>query len=119
VQGVWRPTPGQIRELEAGLGPVLRDALEKRHARGAVTGHEPRAVYLLSHLAPYRRQYAGLVLRGRRIIYVNAAFFPPGEDTTRWRETASLVCDGGDDFFGVEYDPATRRFGEIQFNGSP
>src|SRR4051812_22051696 len=29
VQGWWRPTPAQIRELEARLTPVLREALRK------------------------------------------------------------------------------------------
>ena len=76
-------------------------------------------------LGAYRRQYAGLELvTGERIIYVNA--FEPGElhewaelgrDSSAWRREPLIVCDGWRGFWGVEYDPASRRFRRFSFNG--
>jgi hypothetical protein len=110
VQGYWRPAPDQIAELERGLAPLLRDSL----------GDGPQNAFLSRHLFAYHRQYAGLVLNGRKIIYVNAytqAAPPADVDTLPWRETVTVICDGGKGVFGVEYDPATRRFRNLAFNG--
>ena len=58
---------------------------------------------------------------GRRIVYVNGFLpwnpFAEQGDTSDWRTSVTVVCDGGTDFFGVEYDPATREFRELHFNG--
>jgi hypothetical protein len=73
------------------------------------------------------RQYAGFIISGRKIIYVNA--FPkgmieeearllPGRPEFDWRHQAMRVCDGGHRFFGVEYDPATEKFSHFLFNGA-
>ncbi|HEX9346325.1 MAG TPA: hypothetical protein VF919_02020 [Gemmatimonadales bacterium] len=35
-----------------------------------------------------------------------------------WRAHAVVVCDGGPDFSGVEYDLRAGRFHHIDFNGS-
>lgn len=110
VQGYWRPTPDQVASLERGLAPLLRDSL----------GDGPQNGWFRSHLFIYRRQYAGLVLNGRKIIYVNGFTMPLGTvevDSTRWRETVNVICDGGKGVFGVEYDPATRQFRNLAFNG--
>lgn len=114
VEGYWTPGAAQIRELEAGLTPLLRDSLNR------IGGG--RTATVAQHLAVYHRQYAGLVMNGRRIIYVNGFVQSPEMaeatgDTTRWRELPTQVCDGGEAFFGVEYDPATRRFRNLHFNG--
>jgi hypothetical protein len=29
-----------------------------------------------------------------------------------------MVCDGGNAFFGVEYDPKTKAFTHLVFNGT-
>lgn len=82
--------------------------------------------------ANYKRQYGGLILNGRRIIYVNGLHGsdgPPvseqvqlGAETVTlsvpdWHISALMICDGGPITFGVEYDVATRRFSNFQFNG--
>ena len=74
----------------------------------------------------YRRQYAGFVIKGRKIIYMNAFPHtlgdpepngPPGFRRFDWHRQVVGVCDGGPAFFGVEYDPATKRFSHFEFNG--
>jgi hypothetical protein len=104
----WIPAPGDIRRLEDGLGAQVVRALERsRDARAA-------------HLSPdaYARQYVGLVLDGRRFIYVNA--FPrkdlDGGGAQKWRNQPRIVCDGGESHFGVVYDPERDAFTDFEFN---
>lgn len=104
--GAWLPTAGQVAELETRLPAAL--AKLKPSKQGG-----------------YGRQYGGIVLGGRKLIYVNA--FPLGvlgdfdKDQSHWTYKAThqgvMVCDGGEDFFGVLYDPATKTFSSFQFNG--
>jgi hypothetical protein len=42
---------------------------------------------------------------------------PPGFRRFDWHRQVVGVCDGGPAFFGVEYDPATKRFSHFEFNG--
>ena len=63
------------------------------------------------------RQYVGVVRDGRRFIYGN--FFPRGMySDNRWRESLIVICDGGPDFFGIEYDVERKEFSHLAFNGS-
>jgi hypothetical protein len=106
VQGVWTPSAAQIAEFETRLPPALAQVKPQHHAG-------------------YGRQYGGLIVGGRRLIYVNA--FPAGaledmdKDRATWADKAThqafVVCDGGEDFFGALYDPATKTFSEFKFNG--
>lgn len=64
--------------------------------------------------AAYHRQYMGFVRDGRRFIYGN---FAPRELEPSASNQPIIVCDGGPQFFGVEYEPATRRFTLVSFNG--
>ena len=113
VEGTWLPTAKEIRELEARLPQALDDALAKR----GQFSERPRNP---------GRQYAGLKIAGRKVIYVNGfplamfeteARYTPGVSRDDWKERAVMVCDGGPAFFGVEYDPKTRSFSHFQFNG--
>jgi hypothetical protein len=106
----WTPTAREIDELEQALAV---------HVRSGPHGEEIR-------LATEARQYLGLLRHGfQRTIYVN--LFPEeieepwragaAERNDRWRTGVVVVCDGGSDFFGVEYDLTTHRFTHIAFNG--
>jgi hypothetical protein len=70
----------------------------------------------------YRRQYIGITKwTGERTVYVSAFHeleqsLRSGADTLQWRQTPVSRCDGGLMYFGVEYDPAKRRFGRLHFN---
>jgi hypothetical protein len=105
VEGTWTPSEAQLDALESRLPRLF----EERPSR-----HWPKQS---PALLDYYRQYGGLVIGGRRIIYVNA--FRPGMvgNEPTWRETPVMICDGGDIVFGVEYDPATDAFANFSFNG--
>ena len=94
-EGAWLPTPEDIARLEPGLTRTLADAQV-----------QPGAYY---------RQYGGLIVGGRRIIYVNGV--RNAVATADWRDAPISICDGGALGFGVEYDPATGTFSHFAFDG--
>lgn len=105
ITGVWQPQAGQISELEKRLPSLLESKL----------AGQPHP-----DIAHYARQYAGLIQKDRRIIYVNGFWLHPSDPAVKsgaWRMRATMVCDGGNGFFGVEYDPKTKVFTGLAFNG--
>jgi hypothetical protein len=113
ITGTWDPAAAQIRELESRLPAALALEAQQRGNRYV----QP---------ATFRRQYTGLLIGNRRIVYVNA--FPhdtgdsakEGTSATRnfdWHREPVVVCDGGPAFFGVEYDSARKTFAHFEFNG--
>ena len=64
----------------------------------------------------YFRQYLGLVVGGRRVVYVNA--FKSADTHPRWQAAPVGVCDGGSDYWGALYEPESRRFYDLAINGS-
>lgn len=135
VSGFWRPTPADVAAAEDVVDRALVHALDSVIARDGGVETEwlnrPRAGWP----DQYYRQYAGLRHRdGRRTIYVNglAAGWPrelservPPEEATSahpfakpdwWRSNVATVCDGGESFFGAEYDPLSKRVLSFQFN---
>ncbi len=110
VTAYWMPTPAEVAVADAAVMRALA-AVSPDSASPDTGSYQPRA---------YRRQYAGLVRGGERILYVNGiavAAAMAQDDTSAWRRRASVACDGGGMFFGAEYDPATRRVGALHFNG--
>lgn len=106
ISGTWQPTFQQIAALEPKLSDLLTSQLTP-YAKGRFTA------------ANYYRQYGGLVVNGRQIIYVNG-FHRDLVMTTpdaNWLTRAVLICDGGVIAFGVEYDPATGTLSHFAFNG--
>jgi len=67
--------------------------------------------------APFFRQYGGLIIGGRKIIYVNAFRMRP-RGVNDWHSRAFDICDGGSNFFGVEYNAESKSFGPFAFNGT-
>lgn len=100
----WTPLAGDIIALEAALPTMLAAQIARRPAFAS---------------APHGwlRQYVGIVRDGRRTIYGN--FVPKGAGAGRWRTEPIIVCDGGESFFGAEYDVVAKRFTQVAFNGPP
>jgi hypothetical protein len=101
VTHFWRPTVAQVEAAEKALPAFLHAKGHKDWLRGSF------------------RQYVGVVVAGRRLIYLNAFPAPtPGTaDARDARTKAYIVCDGGSSFWGAEYDPATGRFQHLDSNG--
>jgi hypothetical protein len=107
VTAGWDPAFSQVRQAETRLPGFL--AKNRRPERP---------------LSEYYRQYLGVVIEGKNLIYVNV--FPrslverpdfPGVSRDYWRSEFVDVCDGGDDFWGALFDLETQLFFSPRFNG--
>lgn len=105
-EATWPPTAADIGRMEALLPVALAKAPQ---------GRELDAARVLSS---WRRQYVGIVRKGKRYIYGN--FFPQQDPQEHlgWRTRPIIVCDGGPVFFGAEMDVAAQRLSHLAFNGS-
>lgn len=113
IVGFWVPTKSDIQELERHTDRLM--ALESDRCCGE-GGKIPRP------LGKYYVQYAGIVIAGRRMIYLNAmpagvSDAESGHSGNARRDEVMMTCDGGDSFWGAVYDPQTRTFRELAFNG--
>jgi len=109
VQAQWTPTEAEIQTLEPNLGTILQTHLERTGQTTPVTD--------------YYRQYAGFVIGGRRVIYINGVERSAIETSNSnhpfdWRTQATGICDGGPITFGVEFDPVSGEFTQFAFNGA-
>jgi hypothetical protein len=98
----WTPSKAEVLKLEEGIESYLKKAAAKKSPK------------LWSKLAPYKRQYVGLMRNNRRVIFAN--FFCNAFDVD-WKNTAVAVLDGGDCFFTVVYDVERGSFDQLQING--
>lgn len=105
IQSAWTPTAAVLEKMELQLAAITR--LESKICCG-VGGK-------IDDVNAYYRQYAGLVIEGRRLIYINA--FVRTANISDWRIQPALICDGGQAYWGVLYDPATGEFFDLAFNG--
>lgn len=98
----WTPGKDDVLKLEEKIESYLKKAAVKRSPQ------------LWSKLAPYKRQYLGLMRNNRRVIYVN--FFCDAFKKD-WKTVPVAVNDGGDCFFNVTYDVDRTTFDDLQVNG--
>ncbi|HEV7692414.1 MAG TPA: hypothetical protein VGO52_16370 [Hyphomonadaceae bacterium] len=115
VEGTWTPGAREIGELEAGLRAAFEAALLRQWPEDKVQPLD------------YYRQYGGLVIGGRQVVYVGGfhrSLVESEPQTNRdgsrfdWRAQSIGVCDGGPIVFGVEYDVEARTFRNFFFNGA-
>lgn len=130
LKGTWDPSSAQIRELEAALSQEL-----SRRLSAPPAGPYPRA-----KMGDYYRQYAGVSLKGQKLIVINgfyrshvdytaawlaqqhseaelAAFPPEARNKSYWHFVPVVVLDGGEHYFEAYYDPAQHRISRFEFHG--
>ncbi len=122
AQGAWTPTTADIERAEAGIRKALSAGVQDPELLDPYShGNSSRAdlikkvvVNIMRDLPKYRRQYAGLVVDGRR--HVLCRFFMPSEIFfRRWQ------CDymSGNDFFDqlwtIQYDVGTKTYEGFDF----
>jgi len=114
IEGTWTPDEAVLDQFDAAL-PAIFDAQHQRDWQS-----------LDLSIANYHRQYGGLVIGGRRIVYVNAfrssllnsSPMTPRDPTRTWRNYPMRLCDGGPSAFGAQYNPDTGQISNFQFDGS-
>jgi hypothetical protein len=98
----WTPKVVQVQELESLLLKYLKS-------------HPPIDDKPVGNLSEYGRQYFGVTKKGRKLIYLNAFCNPSRFD--QWKKRIILVKDGGSCYFQVYFDPATKEFIHLHYNG--
>ena len=101
----WTPSENDVVTLENELGSYLQNNSDR--FEGQKTPIEER-------LDEYNRQYIGIILEGKKIIYANY-FCDSVQD---WGKDFVFVMDGGDCFFQFKYDADTAEFFDLQVNGN-
>lgn len=107
-QGTWQPGEEDIKALEEQLPAVEGLKASICCIKDARVGS----------VHDYYRQYVGIVVNGRKLIYINAfarRLTEYGYDW--WRRKPALACEGGEAFWGVLYDPLSQSFSQLAFNG--
>ena len=102
--GYWTPIEEDIQTLEGNLDSFLREHAESFRRQPPVW----------EQLSDYKRQYAGVIINGKRVIYGNFFCTETGVD---WREEWVFVMDGGDCFFQLQFDMESGTFTELLVNG--
>lgn len=106
AEGTWTPSDSEITAMEPALAALVADELARQWPDAGDIS-----------VSDYRRQYGGLIIGGRRVIYVNGFRLGEYDDLDAWRSFPHTLCDGGPIMFGVEYDPQTGAFENFAFNG--
>lgn len=99
----WLPAQNDVRQVEAMLSQISR-----LRSDSGIEGKQ------ISEPEEYYRQHVGVVVEGRKLIYVNAICeeHPP----EHWQDTVQDVCDGGCNW-EVVYDTVTEKFSDLEMNG--
>lgn len=98
----WEPSNRQISKLELALPEYL--------LRNSPIGKIPS-----DNFKSYGRQYFGISQNGKKLIYLNAFCDP--ERFARRKTDLVRVLDGGSCYFHVLYDPETKTFSDVNYNG--
>jgi hypothetical protein len=93
--GTWNPTARELTKMEANFEKIIG---------------------LKSNPESYFMQYVGLLIDGKKVIYINA-FRNNSYTAKNWKTTPIIVCDGGDSFWGIVYDLQKEEFFDLAVNG--
>lgn len=104
-EGTWELRQEEVDRMESRYG-----RLEKLRSSSCCILRER-----VRDINAYYRQYVGVVLRGRRFIYINA--YAAESSNTLSDQPEVQVCDGGGSYWGALYDVEKGRFEELAFNG--
>lgn len=99
--GSWEPSPQDIAKAAASLQPYVAEQASIQHQK-------------LPDWSTYSFQFQGKEVSGYKLIYVNAFCEPPPDYA---KKKLVLVADGGPCYFSAYYDPRTKKFVGINFNG--
>jgi hypothetical protein len=99
----WSPTQSDIIAAEAMLVPFLQ------------ASKNPDAPKIAAKLGTYKRQYRGVVVGGKKRIFIRFFCTTSAPDEVMKEET--YIFDGGSCFFNVTFTPATSTFSDLMING--
>jgi hypothetical protein len=102
-EGGWTPSKQEVEGIENNLSKLDKLETDACCSRGKISGNA----------TDYNRQYVGIVINGKKVIYINAS----SAEMPFSRRKPMMGCDGGKRFWGAVYDPETNEFNSLAFNG--
>ncbi|MEP7015057.1 MAG: hypothetical protein ABI925_06435 [Verrucomicrobiota bacterium] len=121
AQSYWTPSPPEVERVETRLREVLENAakdpatLEFAPATTSPKYVSAQIAQILSHYGEYRRQYIGLVIDGKRHIYINSF---RSSDATDYKKQFIFVPDGGFWFWHIVYSKEDNRFHHLAISAA-
>ena len=111
ITGLFNLDTGHIKKLENNFKKIF----QKKDRSCCVRG------FAVSNLKDYAFQYTGIIIHRTKYIYINAFRLPSQLQAVNffesWKTEPVMVCDGGDDFWGVLFNLKTETFSQLAFNG--
>jgi len=108
--GFWNLSNGDIQILENNFKKIIPLKVDGC----CIEGKE------MPDIKSYTVQYAGLIINGKKFIYMNAFYTPSGMNIDKeyrdWKTTPVSVCDGGDDFWGGLFNIGNLEFSKLKAN---
>jgi hypothetical protein len=102
LDGVWVPNAGDVAAFESGLAAHMTKSV-------------PAASKALpAKLKSYKRQWFGVTAGSKKLIYGNFLC----EAQPGWDQAVIMVDDGGDCYFQLFYDVASREYLGLVINGN-
>lgn len=101
----WTPTKDDVIKAENKLAAYLKDKKPKY------------SLDLWKKLPEYKRQYVGVIIGEKKMIWINLFHKNYIADTNdKWQREPVKVFDGGDQFFNIMYDLKTESFSDLFIN---
>jgi hypothetical protein len=122
-EGFWTPTESEIAKIEAIIPLTLKRALEEPDELADLVGSNGKDFArqeipkILANYSVYARQYAGIVVNGKRRIWCN--FFDRRhveQQPDGWRRSWLVVFDGGSSYWRIECEVDTGRCTDFNSN---
>ena len=106
IEGTWNPTLKLARQLEIDL-PQLNGSTAKKL---------PGAENWVLDVSGYTYQYAGVIVDGKELVYINAFHNGHKVFQDNWQIWRVSVYYGFTNYWGALYDPVNRSFSDLTYN---
>jgi hypothetical protein len=107
ISSYWNISQSDVEQLENNFMKIVK--LKSQEAS-------------VDDLKNYAFQYAGIIVGGKRYIYINAFYSKPGTNPeyshNNWKNDPVRVRDGGSHYWGVMFSIEDHEFNHLEFNGS-
>ena len=113
-----RPVPEKAKKFSLVSQPSV-DTLEAnfKKVQSLVSTTCCYSMGKIKDLANYGFQLIGVSINGKSYIYINAFLKGDINLLPTWKTEPVIMCDGGEGFWGALFDPETKEFSQLSFNG--
>jgi hypothetical protein len=106
IEGAWNPSLKLAKQIEIDLPQLNGTTAEKL----------PGAEDWVLDVSGYTYQYAGVIVDGKELVYINAFHNAHKVSQDNWQIWRVDVCYGFTNYWGALYDPKSRTFSDWTHN---